>query len=227
MSETLGLIHAVQVGEPGQMKHGSKAVATAIVKRKVAGPRRVGKLGLPGDGQADLVNHGGADKAVCVYFSKHYPYWRHWLDKPLGDSPFGENLTIDGGDETMICIGDVLRIGSAAGPLVQVTQPRVPCFKLGLRHEQPQLPAQVLQTGYSGFYLRVLTEGEVEAGDAVVFERRDPAGVTVAEALRIMMIEREDWDGARRLLAIDALAESWREMALKRLAKAPGQEKER
>jgi len=226
MKATLGTVHAVQVGEPQQVRHGGKQVATGIYKRVVEGSILVGKGGLPGDRQADLVHHGGADKAICVYFLKHYPYWREWLDKPLGESAFGENLTIDGGDETQLCIGDVLRIGDSSGPLVQVTQPRVPCFKLGVRHSEPKLPAQVLQTGYCGFYLRVLEPGQLEADQPLVFESRDAAGMTISEAMRIMMIDRSDDAGARRLLAIEALSGSWREMALKRTGQRADGEQE-
>ena len=222
MATQLGHIHALQVGEPIQMAHGSKEVLTGIVKQKVTGPLLLQGDGLPGDRQADLVNHGGPDKAVCVYFLKHYPYWQQWMDKPLGDSAFGENLTIDGGDESSVCIGDVLRIGGDSGPLVQVSQPRVPCFKLGLRHGNSHLPAQVLQTGYCGLYLRVLSSGQVEAGQAITFVERDPAQLSISEAMRIMMIDKQDRAGVERLLAIQALAKDWQDMANKRLVKLKG-----
>lgn len=222
MATLLGHIYALQIGEPTQLQHGRKQVSTGIVKHKVQGPLCLQADGLPGDRQADLINHGGADKAVCVYFWQHYPYWQQWLDKPLGDSAFGENLTIDGGDETTVCIGDVLRIGGSSGPLVQVSQPRVPCFKLGMRHDNPKLPGQVLQTGYCGLYLRVLIAGEVEAGQALTFESRDPEQLSIAEAMRIMMIDKHDRSGVERLLRIEALAEDWQEMAHTRLAKLQG-----
>ena len=146
---------------------GPRQVPSAFVKRPIAGPVMVERLGLAGDHQADLRVHGGPDKAVYCYPSEHYAKWsgeRPSAAALLEPGGFGENLTTRGLDEDLVCIGDVLRIGGVAA---QVTQPRQPCFKLGLRFEDPQMLRDMLHSGRSGWYLRVLEPGFVEAGASI------------------------------------------------------------
>ncbi|XEC92543.1 MOSC domain-containing protein [Paenibacillus tarimensis] len=209
-----GVIVSIQIGKPVKAKHGSKEVNTAIFKLPADGPHHLHKEGLPGDGQADLVHHGGPDKAVCVYFGDHYPHWEDALGKQLGYGAFGENFTIAGGNETEISIGDIFQAGDAR---VQVTQPRLPCFKLGMKHNEPKLPDWVLQTGYTGFYLRVLEEGQVNTGDRLELVERHPARITIMEATTIMMKDKDNLEAARRLAAVEELSESWREPLMKRI----------
>lgn len=160
-----GSIVSVQVGRITAL--GARQVASAFVKRPIAGPVMVERLGLAGDHQADLRVHGGPDKAVYCYPIEHYAKWlaeRPSATALLEPGGFGENLTTRGFDEDLVCIGDVLRIG---GVIAQVTEPRQPCFKLGLRFEDPQMLRDMLRSGRSGWYLRVLEPGFVEAGESI------------------------------------------------------------
>ena len=157
---------SVNVGLPRDIPWQGKTVHTGIWKTPVQGPRRVRRLNIDGDGQGDLNGHGGEHRAVFVYQIDSYRYWQAQLgrnDFPYGQ--FGENFTIDGLPDTEVCIGDRYRIGSA---LFEVTQPRVTCYRVGIRMNEPQMPALLVAHGRPGFYFRVLQEGEVEAGDEIV-----------------------------------------------------------
>lgn len=208
------ILASINVGVPSVLKHGNKEVQSGIRKAPVAGAIRLSVNGLPGDGQADLKHHGGSDKAICAYSSDHFPYWEQRLGFSFAAGAFGENFTLTDWTESDWCIGDQVRVGTA---LLQVTQPRQPCYKLGARHETPELTAWVTETGYTGFYLRVLEEGEASAGDAVVMAERDLAGITIAEANRVMHHDKSDAEGIQRLLAVPALSDSWRETLSERL----------
>ena len=171
---------SVQVGRPRTVNWRGKSVSTGIYKEPVAARIMLHRLNLEGDGQADLTVHGGADKAVYVYPALHYEFWRQALPKmalPYGS--FGENFTIEGMDESSVHIGDRFRIGEA---LVQVTQPRLPCYKLGVRFGNPGMPKRFHASGRCGFYLAVLKEGEVGAGDMVTALAANGLGPTVIEA---------------------------------------------
>jgi MOSC domain-containing protein YiiM len=215
---TPGKLLSINISLPVTVPYGSKEVSTGIFKQPIAGPAAVTRHGLQGDGQADLVNHGGPDKAVCVYSFAHRPFWEAEWGKPMDYAAFGENFTVTELREKEVCIGDVLRAGSA---LFQVSQARLPCFKLALKHELPKLPEQVQQTGYTGFYLRVLEEGEVQAGDELVLVGRHPEAqrMTVFDAARIMLFGKHDLAASERLLAIPGLASSWQEMLTERIGK--------
>jgi MOSC domain-containing protein YiiM len=169
-----GSIVSVQVGRTGLL--GSRQVPSAFVKRPVAGRVMVERLGLTGDQQADLRVHGGPDKAIYCYPIEHYGKWlaeRPSAESLLVPGGFGENLTTRGLDEDQICLGDVLRIGSVT---TQVTQPRRPCFKLGLRFADAQMLRAMLRSGRSGWYLRVLEPGLVEAGASItIMDRLNPS----------------------------------------------------
>jgi MOSC domain-containing protein YiiM len=170
--------------------------------------------GFEGDGVADTKNHGGPDKAVCVYSYDHYPYWEERLGKKLMMGAFSENLTLSGIEETAVCIGDIFKVGEA---VVQVSQPRVPCDKLAGKHGTSQVRTAIHANGYSGFYVRVLTEGLVRGGDSVELLTRHPSEVTVAFANEVYYKQRPDRDSLRRLLAVSELAQVWRETLSQRI----------
>jgi MOSC domain-containing protein YiiM len=190
-------------------------VTTSIFKEPVTGRIRVDRLNLAGDEQSDLTVHGGPDKAVYVYPSEHYVYWREQLpDFPLPWGAFGENFTSDGLFENEIGIGDQLQIGTAE---FVVTQPRMPCFKLGIRFDRPDMVKRFLKSGRSGFYLRVLQEGDVGAGDTVTFTTRDERSVSVADIVALYTAEDPSADLLRRAVELPALPQSWRDFFRKRL----------
>ena len=182
---------------------------TGFFKEPVDGPVWLGRTNLAGDGQADRKNHGGPDKAVLAYSADHYPLWRTELNRP--DFPygaFGENFTIADLSETNVCIGDVYAIGEVR---VQVSQPRQPCWKIARRWHIKDLTARVHETGRTGWYLRVLTGGYVEAGTPVVLLERPFPQWTVARATEVMNRRREDPDAAAELAACPLLSAVWRE----------------
>lgn len=198
-------IVSLNVGKPVTVDYQGKDLSTGIYKQSVKGPLFLSSLNFEGDGQADLVHHGGVDKAVCAYPAEHYRYWEKSLDKQMEYAAFGENLTLQGLLEDQVCIGDVYRIGDA---VVQISQPRYPCFKLSQKHGVKDMPARVLNTGYSGFYFRVLEEGEVSTDSPVTQLESHASGITVLEVLRMMKDGRKDEQGLIRMLEIDVLASS-------------------
>ncbi|HAG00480.1 MULTISPECIES: MOSC domain-containing protein [Paenibacillus] len=212
---TLGIV-SLNVGKPVTVDYEGKALTTGIYKQPVQGPVFLSNVNFEGDGQADLVNHGGPDKAVCAYPYEHYPYWRRSLGKDMQYASFGENLTLQGLLEDQVCIGDVFRIGEA---VLQVSQPRYPCFKLSHKHGVKDMPARVLNTGYSGFYFRVLEEGEVSADSPVTRLDRRSSGVTVREVLRVMKEGRKDEEALSRMLELEELAASLKGQFAKSLEK--------
>lgn len=178
MTSTMKVV-SVNVGLPRQVRWKGKLVTTGIFKEPVAGRVKLNRLNLAGDQQADLSVHGGPNKAVYVYPAEHYTYWQQELaDIPLPWGMFGENLTTQGLLEDALYIGDRLRIGTAE---VMVTEPRMPCYKLALKFGRDDIIKRFLQSGRSAFYLAVLQEGEVSAGDEVEFLKRDSHQVTVAD----------------------------------------------
>lgn len=207
---------SVNVSLPKPVEHDGEIVWTGIFKEPVPGRVALRRLNLDGDRQADLSVHGGDDKAVYAYPVEHYDHWRRALARELPFGQFGENFTVSGMLEEMTSIGDAYRIGTA---VVQVTQPRVPCFKLGIRMGDRRFLKPFLASGRTGFYLRVLEEGEVGAGDAIELVRTDPAGLTVAEVLRLGYVDTEDIERASRAAAVEALSEGWRTWFQARVAK--------
>ena len=200
---------SVQVGVPRTVQGDGEEVATGIFKFPVEKRLRLHELNLEGDRQADLSVHGGRDKAVYAYPSEHYPYWKKELpgiDLPWG--AFGENFTTAGLLETAVCLGDRFRIGTAE---VVVTQPRNPCFKLNLKFGRDDLVKRFLASRRSGFYLRVLREGDVGAGDEIVLAHRDENRVSISDALRIYLHEEDSNELIERALRVEYLPPSWRE----------------
>ena len=196
-----------------------KEAKSGIVKSSVKHAVQLTKLGFEGDEQADLVNHGGPDKAICVYSYDHYPHWEDVLGRKLDYGAFGENFTFGQLSERDVRIGDIFRVGSA---IVQVSQPRQPCWKLAMRWGLDELPLLVTNSGATGFYFRVLDTGEVQVGDELSLLQPHPNNISVAEANRVMHQDREDAEGIRRLLAVDALSESWTATLTKRLGRLSG-----
>jgi MOSC domain-containing protein YiiM len=212
-----GRIVALNVGQPRPMPYHGGTVLTASFKEPVAGPVWLGPTGLAGDAQADLTVHGGPDKAVCVYPTEHLPYWAERLGRPLAPGAFGENFSLAGLLEPEVCIGDIFRVGTA---LVQVSQPRQPCYKLATRNGEPAFALWVQESGRTGFYFRCLEPGLVQAGDTLELVARHPAGCTIAECNRLMHHDKHDRAGIERLLAVPALSASWRRTLTQRLAGA-------
>jgi MOSC domain-containing protein YiiM len=210
------VIRSVNVGRPRELAVGDRAVLSGIVKRPVDGRVRVGLTNLAGDEQADLSVHGGPDKAVYAYPAEHYDRWRSELRRDdLSPGWFGENLTTEGLLEDDVAVGDVLRIGSA---LLEVSQPRVPCFKLAARMDDPAFARPFLKSGRVGFYLRVLEQGELGAGDAVARERSGAGGLTVAAAVALLS-DGADPEALDRAAAVPALAAGWRDSFAERAAR--------
>lgn len=199
---------SVNVGHPRDIEWNGRVVRTAIFKTSVSGRVHVAQLNLAGDEQADLTVHGGRDKAVYVYPSEHYPFWHEQLpelDLPWG--AFGENLTTDDLLEDNVRIGDRLRIGSAD---FVVTQPRMPCFKLGIRFGRADIIKRFLESGRTGFYLAVLAEGEIAGGDSMTLLSRDEHAVTVAEIVNLYKGDETDPELLSRAAQLPALPKSWR-----------------
>lgn len=205
---------SVNVGLPRLITWKGQTVKTGIFKRPVSGGRELRLHQLSGDGQADLAEHGGRDKALYVYTIEHYNFWREFLGREdFRPGQFGENLTVRGMPEEKICVGDVFRVGTA---VVEVSQPRVPCRKLDIRMDQAGFLRVFLSSLRTGFYLRVLQEGTVAAGDVIEKLRGDPAPVSVREVTRVYF-NRGDWRGAQVVVQNRALSEGWRRKLLKRL----------
>jgi MOSC domain-containing protein YiiM len=202
------IVESLNVGLPKTELYHGREIRTAMSKRPVLGPVRLGTLGFEGDGVADRKVHGGPDKAVCVYGTNHYPFWEETLGVALPQAAFGENLSVSSLREEAVCIGDVFQVGTA---LVQVSQPRQPCATLAARYGRPDIVALVVETGRTGFYFRVLDEGVVEAGVPLEPVEKDQGRISVAYASRIYHHERDNLDGIERVLAIQALSASWRE----------------
>ncbi len=199
---------SVNVGLPRDIEWKGRTVRTAIWKDPVHGRCRVGRLNLDGDGQGDLAGHGGEQRAVFVYQIESYRYWQEQLSRAdFVHGQFGENFTIEGMPDNAVCIGDRYEIGSA---LFEVTQPRVTCYRVGIRMNEPRMPALLTSSGRPGFYLRVLQEGEVGTGDAIVKVGEAKERMTVAEINALLYSPDHARDRLERALRIEALSPGWR-----------------
>lgn len=208
-------LKAISIGDVKSLKQNDKIVSSAIQKSTIASAN-VTLLGLEGDAQADLKNHGGPDKAICAYFFDHYSYWEEKLDKSLSFSAFGENVTLQGTTEKEIRIGDIFKVNDV---LMQVSQPRQPCFKLGLKHGQPQMPVWVRETGYTGFYFRVLQEGTFTMDHSFERVETNPTYPTLAQANELMYSAHPNKEAIKEIIEINELSESWKKQFKKRLNK--------
>jgi len=202
---------SVNVGLPREVVWHGRSVTSGIFKEPIEGRVALRKLNLDGDRQADLVVHGGEFKAVYCYPAQHYDYWKAELpgvDFRMG--VFGENFTVTGLLENSVHLGDTFSVGSAE---VVVTQPRLPCYKLGVRFQMDDMVKRFLASGRTGFYLAVNREGEVGAGDDITVLRRDSNAVPVSEITRLYIAKRysaDDVRSAQRALQVPALPESWK-----------------
>lgn len=199
---------SVNVGRPREVRWGGRMVRTSIWKSEVPDRRWVSRLNVAGDAQADLVGHGGEHRAVYVYDISAYRHWERELDRDdFVNGQFGENFTVEGLPDDEACVGDRYRIG---GALFEITQPRVTCYKVGLRMGEPRMPALLYAHGRPGFYLRVLEEGEVGRGDAIERVAVGPGAMTVREVSALLYLPGHTARDLRRALAIPALSEGWR-----------------
>ena len=212
------LVISVNTGLPRDVTWRGKIVTTAIFKEPAEGRVAVTRLNLDGDRQADLSVHGGEHKAVYCYPIEHYDYWKKELPgRELPMAVFGENFTTSGLTEDSVHLGDRLAVGSAQ---FIVTQPRLPCYKLGVRFQSDDMVKRFLASGRTGFYVAVVREGEVGAGDDIAVLSRDPNGVTVSEITRLYVAKTYQPDAVasvRRALQVDALPESWKDYFRERL----------
>jgi MOSC domain-containing protein YiiM len=204
-----------QRGLPRTVRWKGRDVTTGIFKQPVEGPVPVRRLNLEGDGQADLSVHGGAAKAVYAYPLEHYAFWQDELARQLPLGAFGENVTVAGLPlEDEVGIGDRIRVGTAS---LVVTQPRLPCYKLGVGFGREDMLKRFLASGRTGYYLAVEAEGDVAAGDRIETLTRHPARIAVAEITRLYASDRNDLAAIERVVAIDALPDDWRSYFEKKL----------
>ena len=206
-SEHMATLIAVNVGMPKDVSWHGRTTHTGIWKKPVTGPRTVRRLNVDGDGQGDLAGHGGEQRAVLVYQLDSYRHWQEQLKRDdFTFGQFGENFTVDGLADDQVCIGDRYRIGSA---VFEVTQPRVTCYRVGLRMGEPQMAALLVSHARPGFYMRVLTEGQVEAGDEIVRIATGPGGMTVTEMDGLLYLPGHPRPQLERALRIPALSPGW------------------
>lgn len=199
---------SLNIGTPKTENFHGREVITGLCKLPVQKRLTLTKTGFAGDGVQDRKNHGGEDKAVCVYSAEHYPHWETVLGQTLPPAAFGENLTVAGLREEEIHLGDCFRIGTA---MLQVSQPRQPCKTLAARYGRNDFVKLVVDAGYTGFYFRVIEEGEVGPGDRLEPVTHDPLGVSIAFANRIYHHDRKNREGIEKVLAVSALSASWRD----------------
>lgn len=207
---------SVNVGEPRPVTYRGKTVQTGIWKHPVEGRIAIVGDNLVGDRQADLRVHGGRDKAIYGYPSEHYAWWREQLpDADLSWGAFGENLTVEGLLEDHVRVGERFRIGGAE---LMITQPRTPCFKLGIKFARPRIVKEFLRSERSGFYFAIVRPGDIGAGDAIERVHAEPASMTITELVRLSVTDEIDAATLRRAIALPGLAASWREAFAQQLA---------
>jgi MOSC domain-containing protein YiiM len=197
---------SVNIAAPRLVEFNGQATTTGIFKEPIAGRVHVTKLTIEGDHQVDKRYHGGFNKAVYAYPSEHYPAWEDFLTTKLSPGQFGENLTVEGLLEENVHLGDRLRIGTA---LLEVTQPRVPCFKLGIKMLMPSFPKWFLKSGKLGFYLRVLEEGEFGVGDAIELVHQDDERISIRELWQLAYGDAFDAERIAQILKRETLAGEW------------------
>jgi len=211
---------SVNVGLPREVTWRGNVVTTGIFKAPVAGAVAVRKHNLDGDQQADLTVHGGPSKAVYLYPAQHYEYWRSEVPEwDFAWADFGENLTVDGIDEEAVHIGDEFGVGTAR---LVVTEPRMPCFKLGIRFDRADMVKRFLKSQRTGFYFGIMEEGELQSGDELRLLVSHPDGLKVADVTRLYTTERDNVDLLRKAIAVSALPERWRDYYEAQLAKLEG-----
>jgi MOSC domain-containing protein YiiM len=201
------IVESFNIGLPEKETFNDRVITTGICKKPVQGPLNLTKFGFEGDGVADLNHHGGLDKAVCVYSVDHYPYWEDVLGIKLTHAAFGENLSVSNLNEEEFCIGDIFQLGTAT---TQISQPRQPCSTLAARYGRSDLIKLVVDSGRTGFYLKVLKEGLVENEDRLILKERDSHNITISFANHILHHDKKNCDGIDKVLEVPALSESWK-----------------
>jgi MOSC domain-containing protein YiiM len=208
---------SLNVALPRIVEYNGEPVATGIFKEPAQGPVMLRTLNLDGDRQADLSVHGGVSKAVYAYPSEHYEFWK--IELPEMELPygmFGENFTTEGLFEDSVNVGDRFNIGEAE---LMVTEPRLPCYKLGIKFGRPDIIKKFLQSRRTGFYFAVVKEGEVKAGDAIELLSRDANNIAISEITRLYAFEKDDLKTLHRAVKLEALSESWREYFQRQIRK--------
>lgn len=211
---------SVNVSQPKEVSYNGERIKTGIFKEPVPGRTMMRRLNIDGDGQGDLSVHGGIHKAVYVYPVEHYDYWKRELGREdLTYGKFGENLTVEGLLEEAVHIGDVFQIGEAS---IEVSQPRVPCFKLGIKMGNPRIVKPFLESKRVGFYVRVLEEGEVGAGDTIERTKVGEGQMTVKEIVHLRHFDNANATAAEKAASLPALTPSWRDSFEEIVVKARG-----
>jgi len=206
---------SIFVGRPTTVEYNDRTVSTGIFKQAITQKVRVGKLNIEGDQQADLTVHGGVNKAVYAYPSEHYGHWKaERPDLSFEAGVFGENLSVTGMWEKEIAIGDIFRIGTT---ILSITSPRMPCFKLGLKMGDPHFVRDFLKAGRSGFYFKVVEEGEIEPGVMIEQIGEDGYGLTVDEVVRLYTTEKSNQELLQKAVDAPSLPEDWKEFFQKKL----------
>ena len=211
---------SLNVSLPRLVEYHGEPVATGIFKQPVTGPLMLRTLNLDGDAQADLSVHGGVSKAVYAYPSEHYEFWKTELpEMKLPYGMFGENFTTEGIFENTVNVGDRFRIGEAE---IMATEPRLPCYKLGIKFGRSDIIKRFLQSRRTGIYFGVTQEGEVRAGDEIKLLSRDENRITIADITRLYAFEKNDQSGLQRVVNLPALSQAWREYFATRLEEFAG-----
>ena len=206
-------ILAISLSGVRRLEFGGRQTLTGICKENVAGPVSVTQQGIEGDRQVDRKNHGGEDKAVYAYAVENYRFWEQDLGKALAYGQFGENLAVSGMTDELVHVGDIFQMGQVE---VQVTQPRVPCFKLGMRMEDNEFVGRFHVSGRVGFYLRVLVEGKLSPGDPIQRVHADASQLNIRDAMLALNKNPRQQEIIQRALAIPALSAAWRESLTKK-----------
>jgi len=208
---------SLNVALPRIVEYNGGPVATGIFKEPVPGPVMLRTLNPDGDRQADLSVHGGVSKAVYAYPSEHYEFWKKELpEMELSYGMFGENFTTEGLREDAVNVGDRFRVGQTE---LMVTEPRLPCYKLGIKFGRADIIKRFLQSRRTGFYFAVVKEGEVKAGDAIELLSRDANNIAISDITRLYAFEKDDLKTLRRAVKLEALSESWREYFQRQIKK--------
>src|SRR3954469_18182106 len=219
-TQRVGTLLSVNVGTPKDVSWQGRTVFTGVFKHPVTGPRRVRKLNVDGDGQGDRAGHGGEQRAVFVYQADSYRYWERELGRDdFVDGQFGENFTVEGLSDAEVCIGDRYGIGTA---VFEVTQPRVTCYRVGIRMNDPRIPALLVSHRRPGFYFRVLEEGDVQAGDDIIKLASGQEQMTVAETDALLYLPGHPRQQLLRAVRIPALSRGWQSSFRALLGGEPG-----
>jgi MOSC domain-containing protein YiiM len=219
MPQPSARLYSLQIALPRELAGdlSDRPWTTGFYKLPVTHAVEASVTGLVGDGQADLVNHGGADKAICAYPLAHYPHWQQIIGRELSPAAFGENFTLAGITEADVCIGDIWRVGDDV--VVQVSQPRQPCWKLVRRWQRKTLALEAQESGKTGWYFRVLAGGKVQAGKMLTLVERLHADWSIARANQVMHIDKHDLALAAELAALPELSASWQRSLTQRANK--------